>query len=227
MILGPSLSSAIRTSNAVPIPRPPHGVPIPRPSSQIHRPTHGPSDGNTPLSHSPSSSESPSPFSPLTSTNPASLVSNTTNLTTPPSSASFNYNPAIPYSSSVRNLSYPSVPPPSLSSSFGSPTIPFHLPYRDRDTSASPTTSEVVSRRSSVSNRRGSTSFERTSGLGLRGGSSNGTQGSRRTSVERGARIAETGQLIPRSRAGSQSVALASTLEAPQSVEEGELALEA
>lgn len=44
---------------------------------------------------------------------------------------------------------------------------------------------------------------------------------SRRESVERGARVAESGTLIPRSRAGSQS--LASTLEDPGFV--GEIGL--
>lgn len=187
-----------------------HGVPIPRPPSQIHRPmNNNPSEGNTPLSHSPSSSDSPFPFSPINSTNPASFLSTNTGVTTPPSSASLNSNPPGLYSaSSMRTLSYPSVPPPSLSSSFGSPTIPYHLPRRDP--SLSPI--EPLSRRNSITNRRGS--FDRRV---AETGNLRSLSHSRRASIERGGRVAETGTLI-RSRAGSQS--LSSTSEAPPLAEE-------
>jgi hypothetical protein len=202
----PSTSS--RRTHSVPIPAG-NGVPIPRPSSQIHRPTNNPSGGNTPLSHSPSSSDSPFPFSPVTSTNPASFVSNNTNTTTPPSSASLNPNPPAPYpASSQHTLSYPLVPPPSLSSSFGSPTVSY-LPHRDP--SLSPV--EPLSRRGS--HRRGS--FDRR--VPDPGNYRPYNQShSRRESVERGARVAESGTLIPRSRASSQS--LATTSEDPGFVRE-------
>jgi hypothetical protein len=214
ILLGPTHSHPTRPTN---------GMPIPRPSSQIHRPVYsGPSENTTPLSHSPSSSDSPFPFSPVISPNPASYVSNATNVTTPPSSASLNSNPPAPYPSSARTLSYPSVPPPSLSSSFGSPTVPYHVLHRDPSTSPI----EGLSRRSSTSNRRSSLSYgnggDRAAGggHGIRAGAGSSSHSSRRASVERGARVAETGQLIPRSRAGSQSVTLAATEEAPALDEE-------
>lgn len=170
------------------IPRTSHAnaVPIPRPPSQIHRPTnHIPSGLNTPLSHSPSSvSDTPFPFSP--GTGGASFQSANTNITSPPSSASFNQQNqmAIPPG---RGLTYPSVPPPSLSSSFGSPSISYHIP---RDPSLSPI--EPLSRRNSNA-RRGSVD-NRSRGA------------SRRASLDFGARVAETGTLVPRSRAGSQNL---------------------
>jgi len=205
------LPSTTSRSTNVPFPAG-NGVPIPRPSSQIHRPNHMPSEGNTPLSHSPSSSDSPFPFSPVTSTNPASLVSNNTNVTTPPSSASLNPNPPGPYpASSQHTLSYPLVPPPSLSSSFGSPTVPYHMPHRDP--SLSPI--EPLSRQS---HRRGSFDRRVPDAGNYRPYSQSH---SRRESVERGARVAESGTLIPRSRAGSQS--LAPTTEDPGFV--GEIGL--
>lgn len=207
-----ALPTASRPTNGVSIPAM-NGVPIPRPSSQIHRPIHNPSEGNTPLSHSPSSLDSPFPFSPVTSTNSASLVSNNTNVTTPPSSASLNSNPPAPYSpSSVHTLSYPSVPPPSLSSSFGSPSVSYHMPLRD------PPLSPIDSVGRWNSNRRGSFDRRAPETGNYRAFSQNH---SRRESVERGARVAESGTLIPRSRAGSQS--LASTSEDPGFV--GEIGL--
>ena len=204
-----------RSTNSVPIPAG-NGVPIPRPSSQIHRPNHNPSEGNTPLSHSPSSSDSPFPFSPVTSTNPASFVSNNTNVTTPPSSASLNPNPPAPYSASSQNtLSYPQVPPPSLSSSFGSPSVSYHMPHRD------PSLSPVEPLGRGASHRRGS--FERR--LPDPGNYRTYSQShSRRESVERGARVAESGTLIPRGRAGSQS--LAPTTEDPGFAGEIELSMD-
>ncbi|KAL1741723.1 hypothetical protein HDZ31DRAFT_44828 [Schizophyllum fasciatum] len=126
-------------------------VPIPRPPSQIHRPTNVPSESSTPLSYSPSSPESPYAFSPL-HTNPASFMSNTTTMTSPPSFT-------VPHNwggggggagtaTASSSLTYPSVPPPSLSSSFGSPTASY-LPARERDPSRSP----ALSRRSSTAFR--------------------------------------------------------------------------
>lgn len=179
------------------IPRPTtHGVPIPRPPSQIHRPNQ--LDGNPPLSHSPSSSESPFPFSPLT--NATSLTSPNTNITSPPTS--FSYNSTVAYGAPSRGLSYPSAPPPSLSSSFGSPSISLHMPHQD--TPLSPI--EPLSRRNSNAWR------------GDWRGVNRSGETSRRGSVERGARVAETGTLVPRSRTSSQS--LAPTTEVPDSAED-------
>lgn len=160
--------------------RPIHAVPIPRPSSRIHRPVHLTSEGNTPFSHSPgSSSESPFPFSPAT--NSGSFTSPNTNITSPPSSLSYNSNVGdASVSFQPRTLTYPSVPPPSLSSSFGSPTVPFNISHGEY----SPI--EPSSRRNS-----GITDWRLSD------------PGSRRNSVERGARVAETGTLVPRSRTGS------------------------
>lgn len=171
------------------IPRRVPGVPIPRPSSRIHRPTMDHlSEASTPLSHSPaSSSESPFPLSPV----PASFASLNTQITSPPSS-SLNSNPPLAIGTPRLTLTYPTNPPPSLSSSFGSPSA-FASP---REQPSSP-----VLGRPDVMNRRAS--FDRRFG-------DNGPtltrerSGSRRESVERGARIAETGSLI-RSRGGSLS----------------------
>ena len=159
----------------------PTPVPIPRPPSQIHRPANGISEASTPLSHSPSSVSSSSPFPlspPTTSPMPASYASATTTLTTPPSSASLTSNPPVPYPGAVTNLSYPSVPPPSLSSSFGSPSTTFHI-------------NSVYTRRDSVAENG---AFSRSHSQGH----------SRRASVERGARVAETGSLLPRGRHGRE-----------------------
>jgi coiled-coil domain-containing protein 6 len=171
-----------------------HGVPIPRVPSQIRGPNNAGMDGNPPLSHSPSSSESPFPFSPMT--NHTSLTSPKTNVTSPTTSLSFN-STAVGYGTPSRGLSYPSVPPPSLSSSFGSPSVSLHMPHRD--SSLSPI--EPLSRRNSNA---------------WRGDWRGGGDTSRRGSVERGARVAETGTLVPRRRASSQS--LAPTTEKPDSV---------
>ncbi|KAH6909417.1 hypothetical protein BKA70DRAFT_199204 [Coprinopsis sp. MPI-PUGE-AT-0042] len=191
-------SSPSTTSFPAPA-RPSHsqGVPIPRPANH-HRPsTHiSSSELNTPLSHSPTSPESSFPFSPGISvaTTGVSVVSANTNVTSPPSSASLHN--LQPLSLTLgRGLSYPLAPPPSLSSSFGSPTVSFHMPHRD--VSLSPI--EPLSRRNSNA-RRGSVS---------RGGGGGSTSASRRASMEFGARVAETGTLVPRatrSRAGSQSL---------------------
>ncbi len=80
-------------------------------------------------SHSTSTNNSHNP------THPASYASAETNVTSPPSSLSF----AMPtFAVPSRGLSYPSVPPPSLSSSFGSV----------REASVSPV--EPLSRRGSI-----------------------------------------------------------------------------
>ncbi|KAG9218000.1 hypothetical protein CCMSSC00406_0010417 [Pleurotus cornucopiae] len=199
-----SASSSPSSVMYVPHSRPTHSVPIPRPTSQVHRPVVMPSGGNTPLSHSPSS-DGPFLFSPAVSTNPASFLSNDTHATTPPSSGSLLSNPPVAFGSVSRTLSYPSVPPPSLSSSFGSPSVSFHIPHRDP--SISPI--EPLSRRNSNA-RRGSLDRRVVETGSLRTMS---RSGSRRGSVERGARIAETGTLLPRSRASSQS--LSTTNEVP------------
>ncbi|KAF5389774.1 hypothetical protein D9757_006012 [Collybiopsis confluens] len=209
--------------------RPSNGVPIPRPPSQIRRPSNNISEGNTPLSHSPTSgssvSESPYALSSpgIMSGGPASLMSN---LTSPPSSASLHnlmQYPGIYGTMGVRGLTYPSVPPPSLSSSFGSPTVSYHMGHRDP--SLSPV--EPLSRRNSNAGLHAGGGGGASSGGG---GSSSGGSGtrrgewrvaetgnlrsisasrshSRRGSLERGGRVAETGSLV-RSRAGSHSQGL-------------------
>jgi len=171
------------------MPRPMYSVPIPRRSSQIHRPMMDQlSEASTPLSHSPaSSSESPFPLSP-------SFASVNTQITSPTSS-SFNSNPPLVIGTPRLSLTYPMNPPPSLSSSFGSPSA-YASPRREQ--SSSPVHSfgrpDVVNRRPSFDRRFGDSSSTLT----------RGRSGSRKESVERGARVAETGSLI-RSRGGSFS----------------------
>ena len=152
---------AVRTSPSVAIPRPP---------SQIHRPpTNVVSESTTPLSHSPSSASDSPYLSPSLSTQPASFA---TAATTPPSSSA----PRLISTAALapqQPLSYPSVPPPSLSSSYAGPDSPVEL--------------------------RGSR-WRHGSIHDLREAS---RSAERHRSVERGARVAETGQLVPRSRAGS------------------------
>ncbi|KAI8986676.1 hypothetical protein BD414DRAFT_536596 [Trametes punicea] len=180
-------------------------VPIPRPPSQIRRPANIiSSESTTPLSHSPSSaSTSPFPFSPATtSPYPASYASAATNMTTPPSVA---VSPPTFTVGGGRVLSYPLVPPPSLSSSFGSPVASYHqpigVPLSSRDHDGTPSPVESINSRRNSFNRRGS--FERR--VAETGSLRNMSQ-SRRASVERGARIAETGVLVPRPRSGSFSL---------------------
>ena len=165
------------------IPRPMSSVPIPRPS-QIHRPRMDQlSEANTPLSHSPaSSSESPFALSPV----PASFASVNTQITSPPSS-SLNSNPPLAIGTPRLSLTYPTNPPPSLSSSFGSPSA-YASPRREQ--SSSPVNSfgrpDDMNRRPSIDRRFGDSSSTLT----------RGRSGSRKASVERGARVAETGSLI-------------------------------
>jgi len=174
------------------IPRPMYSVPIPRPSSQIHRSMMDQlSEASTPLSHSPASfSESPFPLSPI----PASFASVNTQMTSPPSS-SLNSNPPLAIGTPRTSLTYPMNPPPSLSSSFGSPSA-YASPRREH--SSSPVHSfgrpDVMNRRPSFDRRFGDSSSALT----------RGRSGSRKESVERGARVAETGSL-KRSRGGSLS----------------------
>lgn len=184
-------STSSFSSSARPLPG---GVPIPRTSSQIYRPVNQTnSETGTPFSHSPPSSEASFLFSPTPSITPASYTSSGTALTSPGTSASVNSNAPITFGINVntRTLTYPSVPPPSLSSSFGSPSF-----------SLSPV--EPLSRRNSNA-RRGSFDWRPSTSLAGEASVVRGSGQSRRASVERGARIAETGTLVPRSRAGSQS----------------------
>ncbi|RDX54783.1 hypothetical protein OH76DRAFT_1316927, partial [Lentinus brumalis] len=189
-------------------------VPIPRPPSQIRRPSNViSSESTTPLSHSPSSastsiSTSPFPFSPNTSPFPASYASGATNLTTPPSVPSAAVSPPTMTTGGPRALSYPLVPPPSLSSSFGSPSTSLHqttthpISFIPRDHDGTPSPAESFHSRRNSFNRRGS--FDRrVVETGSLRSLSRGQSQSRRESVERGARIAETGVLVPRTRSDS------------------------
>ena len=182
-----------------------HSVPIPRASASTQsRRAHAPppSIPESPNSLTSSSVDSPSPvpspyldLSPVLSALPASYASGATHLTTPPSSASLRDTPPAPYgtpgaSAAVVGLSYPSVPPPSLSSSLGSPVVLTHMPSPGPHSHQGPHHGHTSSHGSG-------------SGFGFGGSHERRySQGSRRTSVERGARIAETGVLV-RSRAGS------------------------
>ena len=121
------------------------------------------------------------------------------------------------YAPESRGLSYPSVPPPSLSSSFGSPTVPLlQIPNGSgRDVLLSPI--EPLSRRNSNAGinagssvggsgiaRRGSLDRRIMESGSIRGGSGSGSR-SRRGSFEVpiGGRLAESGTLLGRSRGGS------------------------
>jgi len=171
-----------------------NGVPIPRPASQLCRPTHNNiSETSTPFSHSPSSADSPSPFpfSPVVPTNPASYISANTSITSPGSSESWTIHHAMV---APQTLTYPSVPPPSLASSVGSPTM-----STLHQNGYSPL--EPASRRDSFT-RRGSASRVVESANPWISNPSGST--SHRVGLERGgSRVAETGQLAQRSRAGS------------------------
>ncbi|KIP11863.1 hypothetical protein PHLGIDRAFT_27685 [Phlebiopsis gigantea 11061_1 CR5-6] len=205
-------------------------VPIPRPPSQIHRPSHAPasiSPSVTPPSSSSASMSSPSIFS------PAAGPSNATSATTP---GSLTLGPAT-LSRAAMELSYPSVPPPSVASSFGEPpsvgspvrspgldtiTEPVAIPRstgrRDPDLAASPAES-TIPRRPSLSPRASMqrTGFERSQWNGDASISSSPIRTrSRMQSLERGVRVAETGTLVPRARresagGGSKEVGLADT----------------
>ncbi|KDQ10466.1 hypothetical protein BOTBODRAFT_36170 [Botryobasidium botryosum FD-172 SS1] len=172
----PASSAIPLPHRTTPAPVPIAGLPIPRPPSQTHthRPSASLSDSSTPLTVSPSSLPS-SPFSPgqsgmgLTGA-PSSYL---TQYTTPPSSTS----PLVhlPFPHAPPSLSYPSVPPPSLSSSLGSPVMMFQpIP---------PSPTVPLSRRSSTSQAQ--------------------SANARRMSTERGARVAETGSLRDRRQSGT------------------------
>jgi len=165
--------------------------PLPIPRTNSHAPPRHPSSISTSTTssatNSPSSSLPPSPFTftPPNLQNPDSESYNT-HATTPPSSASplplqaFIFQPL-----GAPQLSYPSVPPPSLSSSVGSPNVSISL-------------SPNISRRNSVGHGNTSTA------IGVTGSTNAGVR--RRVSVDRGARIAETGSLVGRRRGGSTGI---------------------
>lgn len=124
-------------------------LPIPRPPSQIHRPQQPVpvTSAVTTSSNSPSSSLSPSPF-PFSPN--SAIASPITTLTTP---ASVPQLTAIPPQSlpSINQLTYPHVPPPSLSSSLGSPVSMFSpasgLPSRRNSVRVAESGSLIRSRR--------------------------------------------------------------------------------
>jgi hypothetical protein len=108
----------------------PGPLPIHRPPSQIHRPTGSepqnpnasvPTSASSPDSSTPAS---PFPFSPLSSSlTSAALTGYQTTLTTPASVPPLTHIP--PTLGNPNQLTYPHVPPPSLSSSLGSPVAMF------------------------------------------------------------------------------------------------------
>lgn len=188
-----------RPTHAIPIG---NGVPIPRPSSRIHRPSNNASsDFSIPTTHSPESPYYSPVTSPATSSMiPASYISQGTNLTTPDSSASLHSTPPNPHDhpndAPARILSYPSVPPPSLSSSFGSPTAAYHAHFNDSpDEAPGPSnwSNSVTGQTSPGAYRVAETgslrNLSRSQSRGRGGASPN---------VERGSRVAETGSLLPR-----------------------------
>lgn len=197
-------SSPTASMVALPSARPSatHSMPIPRPPSTIHRPHKTvPSVPVTPLSRSASSAESSYPLSPIASVNPESYASNLTTLTTPPSSASLQSNPPAPYPMPPPSLSYPSVPPPSLSSSLGSPVITYHMPTRDPPSPVDfPVRSGAGTGGSAIHDRRYSNDRRV-----VETGSLRDLNRSRRASVERGGRIAETGSLARNGNATSST----------------------
>ena len=138
------------------------------------------------------------------------------------------------YAPASRGLSYPSVPPPSLSSSFGSPTVALlQIPNGSgRDTSVSPI--EPLSRRNSNAGssvgRRGSLDRRIVESGNFRNGSGSGSGGrSRGGSFDRGvpigARLAETGTLLGmggRSRGGGGASGSGGGGQLPETVDEVE-----
>ena len=190
-----------------------HSMPIPRGAAQVRRTfnhAHGASsslksEAPQSMSHSLSSADDRSPYiSPVLSALPESYA---TQLTTPPSSASLQSNPPAPYPQPTAGLSYPSVPPPSLSSSLGSPVVATHVPVRD----IPPSPIDPISRRASLHFTQHDRRYSQGERRVVETGSilELGRSRSRHGSVERGARIAETGSLV-RSRAGSGSSVLGS-----------------
>lgn len=204
--------SMVSIPNGRPIP----SMPIPRAGSQVSQPrrTHEPGPSISSLANtSPSTSSSPSPrISPLNTGAAASYV---TTMTSPPSSASLHASPPAPYDytgamPAGRVLSYPSVPPPSLSSSLGSPVVSTHMFRDDGDGRVGGSASRRSSGHSWGYGSAGggnsvppsATAERRVVETGnLRDIARPGTR-----SIERGGRVAETGTLV-RSRAGSGSSA--------------------
>ncbi|KAI0341381.1 hypothetical protein BDW22DRAFT_1485384 [Trametopsis cervina] len=201
-------------------------VPIPRPPSQIHRPSHTTSTADS-LSTTPPSSSSASLSSQFLFSPPAASRSNATGITTPASGGSM-ASAAGGTVPRALELTYPSVPPPSLSSSFGDPLsivspalsprvqsavapvpIPRANPRPSRDISVSPIDNyslhnprgPSLSPRTSLHLQRRS-SFERAPWASGDASVSPVRNRSRMASMERGARIAETGSLL---RSGSMS----------------------
>ncbi|KAH7105109.1 hypothetical protein BKA62DRAFT_634277 [Auriculariales sp. MPI-PUGE-AT-0066] len=130
-------SSSSPTASMVPLPIPgtsrqPMPMAIPRSNSQVHVPRAPvqarPASPRTPSANTtPLSSGATSPFSLNGHTGMTVSSSLATDLTTPPSSASLNANMAATLmgTNPLSMLTYPSVPPPSLSSSLGSPVQQF------------------------------------------------------------------------------------------------------
>lgn len=125
-----SSSSPVVPTNTLPQRPSPGPLPIPRPPSQIHRPAGSeaplamasvPTSASSPESSTPAS---PFPFSPLSSSlQSPSMTGYQTTLTTPASVPPLTHVP--PTAGNVNQLTYPHVPPPSLSSSVGSPVAMF------------------------------------------------------------------------------------------------------
>ncbi len=198
-------------------------VPIPRPPSQIHRPSQVPASVS--ISTTPPSSGSLS--SPFIFSPPSGSMSAATNLTTPASSdsqGSFTGGPeTLPR---ALELTYPSVPPPSLSSSFGDPlsmespllspingsqtapapmSIPRPIRRRGgRDISVSPVdTFNMAGARGPSLSPRASFHLARKASFERAWANDNVSpvrNRSRVRSTERGARVAETGTLVPAPR---------------------------
>lgn len=112
-------------------------------------------------------------------------------------------------------LSYPSAPPPSLSSSLGSPILSrrnsVHAQHRTSSPPASPTgpntqDGSLDEDSASAHNDNGRVTPEPgpSSAGTLNAGTPNVPSSSLRRIVERGARVAETGSLVPRRRAGGR-----------------------
>ncbi|EKM56440.1 uncharacterized protein PHACADRAFT_194053 [Phanerochaete carnosa HHB-10118-sp] len=199
-------------------------VPIPRLPSQVHRPSHATiSPSTTPPSSSSASLSSLPMFSPTAG------QSSATSATTPGSLGSFTGRPATLVPRAME-LTYPSVPPPSVASSFGEPpsigspvrsltldtiTEPVAIPRaaqqqrHERDVSSgaladsfsttSPRRPSLSPRASMYLARRPSADRVPWTGDGSGLGSPVRTR-SRMASLERGARVAETGTLVPRTR---------------------------
>ncbi|KAH8823614.1 hypothetical protein DL96DRAFT_1615039 [Flagelloscypha sp. PMI_526] len=178
--------------------QPTNVIPIPRPPSQIHRPSSSVESANPSILTSPSSSTSNS-----SSENPfSSSVVPSTTMTTPASTNSLAAHAAalIPGRGTVGfGLSYPSVPPPSLSSSFGSPSVSYFT--HSRFPSSGGGSSPSVSRRNSnagmgvgFTSRRGS--IGAAAGTGNSSGGGRGHSLERERDRERYGRVAETGSLV-------------------------------